>query len=61
MNNPDFQINPGVIGCGIFCSNLSEKAILVCLKLGIELQIYQSSTFSDRQSGAITSRSISLC
>jgi hypothetical protein len=45
-NNPDFRCNPGVMGCGILCSNLSEKTISFCIKLGKDLQnLYHNAIF----------------
>jgi hypothetical protein len=54
LQDPDFDINPGVVGCGILTSNLSDQASSVCVRLGEALaEIYQSATFPDGRTGAI--------
>lgn len=46
--------NPGVFGCGIICSNLSDKSLAACKQLGKGLeQIYKSASLPDGSSGAI--------
>jgi len=36
MHNPDFDINPGVMGCGVLCSDFAEDILMPCAKLGTE-------------------------
>ncbi|MDF5732029.1 MAG: 23S rRNA (adenine(2030)-N(6))-methyltransferase RlmJ [Rhizonema sp. PD38] len=61
INNPNFSLNPGVMGCGVLCSNLSPKTVAACIKLGEELvYVYENSVFPNGLSGAISYRSISL-
>lgn len=61
INNPNFNYNPGVLGCGIICSHLSERAIFMCEKLGVELaSIYRDAVLPDAHSGAIHYASIPM-
>jgi 23S rRNA (adenine2030-N6)-methyltransferase len=54
IENPDFVENPGVLGCGIACGNLSDNSVRACHKFGQALQrIYTSSIFPSGQSGAL--------
>lgn len=54
FDNVYSNYNPGVLGCGIICCNLSKKSLLVCDELGRELEgIYNSATLGDGSSGAI--------
>jgi hypothetical protein len=57
MHNPDFDINPGVMGCGVLCSNFAEDALMSCAKLGTELgRIYSDAKFPDGSTGALEFR-----
>ena len=38
INDLDSNFNPGVPGCGIICSNLSDESILACERLGRGLE-----------------------
>jgi 23S rRNA A2030 N6-methylase RlmJ len=61
LHAPGLTINPGVRGCGILLSNLSEQALSACTRLGEALaEIYRTATFRDGQSGAIDFAVISL-
>lgn len=61
INNPDFKMNPGVLGCGILCSNLSERAMLACSELGEDLaKIYRNASFPNGHSGAIEFATVPL-
>ena len=54
LQEPDLKINPGVTGCGILTSNLSDQANAACARLGKALaEIYQRATLPDGHSGAI--------
>ena len=54
MDDSTFAINPGVLGCGIICSNLSPESIAACERLGNGLaEIYSRTRFPDGHSGAI--------
>ena len=54
MHDPDFDINPGVMGCGVLCSNFAEDALMSCAKLGTELgRIYSDAKFPDGSTGAL--------
>ena len=57
MHDPDFDINPGVMGCGVLCSNFTEDALMSCAKLGTELgRIYSDAKFPDGSTGALEFR-----
>jgi 23S rRNA (adenine2030-N6)-methyltransferase len=57
MHDPDFDINPGVMGCGVLCSNLSAKAVAACKELGVELaRLYAHAKFPDGSTGALEFR-----
>ena len=61
INNPNFNHNPGVLGCGIICSRLSERSVFMCEQLGAELaSIYRDALLPDAHSGAIHYGSISM-
>jgi 23S rRNA A2030 N6-methylase RlmJ len=54
VNDIYSNYNPGVFGCGILCSNLTNKSFLACEKLGRGLeQIYKSARLPDGSVGAI--------
>ena len=54
MHDPDFDINPSVIGCGVLCSNFAEDALMSCAKLGTMLgRIYSDARFPDGSTGAL--------
>ncbi len=51
IDNPAFE---GLLGCGILCSNLSEKSIVACNNLGKALsKIYETAKLPSGQTGAI--------
>ena len=57
MHNPDFDINPGVMGCGVLCAGMGDGAIAACAELGEELaRIYADAKFPDGSSGALRFR-----
>ena len=57
MHNPDFDINPGVMGCGVLCGNRNDGAIAACAELGEELaRTYADAKFPDGSSGALEFR-----
>lgn len=61
MNDATFDESPGIMGCGMVCANLSEKAILACDGLGQELEkIYEKTKFPDGHSGAIKYKTIAV-
>jgi 23S rRNA (adenine2030-N6)-methyltransferase len=56
-----FNERPGVLGCGIVCSNLSSKSTSVCDDLGKSLaKIYERATFPQGHTGAIEYNSLQL-
>lgn len=53
IDDPDFPWNPGVMGCGIFLGNLSDRSYNACEAMGKALvQTYRDATFPDGGSGA---------
>jgi 23S rRNA (adenine2030-N6)-methyltransferase len=55
------DFNPGVMGCGILCSNLSEEAVSASSRLGHELsRVYSGASFPGGRSGAFDFRNIRL-
>ncbi len=61
MEDATFTDVPGVLGCGVACSNLSNQAMATCDKLGQELaMIYENAEFPDGHTGAISYQSIQL-
>ncbi len=54
MENPLFDVDPGVLGCGIACANLSDASIPVVDRLGRALaEIYEGAVLPGGHSGAI--------
>ncbi len=52
---PDYPFNPGVMGCGIILSNMSNASQTACKHLGEALEtLYASATLPHHQSGALT-------
>jgi 23S rRNA A2030 N6-methylase RlmJ len=57
MHDSDFDINPGVMGCGVLCSNIGANAVSACAKLGQELaRIYSDARFPEGSTGALQFR-----
>ena len=53
MHDPDFDINPGVMGCGVLCGNAGGRTIAACAEMGEELgRIYTDAKFPDGSTGA---------
>lgn len=53
--------NPGVMGCGLLCGNLSDESVSASSRLGYELaRVYARASLSDGASGAFDFRSIPL-
>ncbi len=54
INAPDYDFNPGVLGCGILCSNLSPESLTACRRLGEGLEsVYAGANLPEGRSGAI--------
>ena len=54
IESPDRVFNPGVLGCGIVCGNLSGVSLAACHALGKALEaIYASAALPDGQPGAL--------
>lgn len=54
LDDPTFELNPGVLGCGLLCANLSAASITACNQLGNALaDLYAPVTFSSGHSGAL--------
>jgi 23S rRNA (adenine2030-N6)-methyltransferase len=61
IDDRTFNERPGVLGCGIVCSNLTSKSISVCDDLGKSLvEIYENATFPKGHKGAIEYNSLRL-
>ena len=61
MNDATFDESPGLLGCGIVCANMSEKAVIACDGLGQELaKIYEKSKFPDGHSGELKYKTIEI-
>jgi 23S rRNA A2030 N6-methylase RlmJ len=61
LDDPDFNIDPGVKGCGILTAGLSDKTTSRCAELGKELsRIYQRSRFTSGHSGAFDFSTVSI-
>jgi len=61
MDDREFDINPGVRGCGMLTANLSEDTTRACKDLGNELsRIYERSRFPGGQSGAFDFSTVSI-
>ena len=59
IDSPDRTFNPGVLGCGIMCGNLSEASLGGCRTLGKALEtIYASATLPGGRTGAVTFREV---
>ena len=57
MGDPDFDINPGVMGCGILCANLSRETRAGCEALGQALtRIYADAAFPGGYPGGLRFR-----
>jgi len=57
INDPEYDFNPGVLGCGILCSNLSPESLAACTRRGESLQsVYASAILPGGRSGAIEFR-----
>lgn len=55
------EFNPGVMGCGILCGNLSGEAVSASSRLGYELaRVYSRASFPGGRSGAFDFRSLPL-
>jgi 23S rRNA (adenine2030-N6)-methyltransferase len=56
IDDPNFKFDPGVRGCGIICSNLSDQSFNILKKFGSELEeLYREVSFSDGTSGKLSS------
>jgi 23S rRNA A2030 N6-methylase RlmJ len=54
INDPKFNENTGVLGCGIVCANLSRQSITECRRLGKALVgVYEAATFPSGHNGAL--------
>jgi len=61
IDDPLFDEHPGVLGCGIVTSNLSEFSVKNCQQLGKELvAIYKNALFPSGISGALRYQSITF-
>jgi 23S rRNA (adenine2030-N6)-methyltransferase len=61
IRNEAPEVNPGVMGCGILCANLSDEAVSASSRLGYELaRAYARSLLPDGRSGAFDFRSVPL-
>ncbi|MEH2413593.1 23S rRNA (adenine(2030)-N(6))-methyltransferase RlmJ [Nostoc sp.] len=59
IDDPLFDEHPGVLGCGIVASNLSEVSVKNCQRLGKELVgIYENALFPSGSSGALRYQAI---
>jgi 23S rRNA (adenine2030-N6)-methyltransferase len=54
VNDPGYDFDPGVRGCGILCGNLSMETLSACGRLGEGLaSVYASAVLPGGRSGAI--------
>jgi len=54
IDDPTFDDEPGTLGCGVLCSNLSAVAISACRNLGEGLAgVYSDARFPSGHTGAI--------
>jgi hypothetical protein len=54
MGEPGFEVNPGVMGCGLVTSHLSAAAVGACGRLGRALvEAYAGAVFPGGESGAL--------
>lgn len=61
IDDPIFDEHPGVLGCGIVASNLSEVSVENCQQLGKELvAIYENALFPSGSSGALRYQAITF-
>ena len=61
MDDPTFDLNPGVRGCGVLTAHLSEKTTRGCTDLGNELsRVYERARFPTDQSGAFDFNTVSI-
>jgi len=61
IDDPAFEFNPGVRGCGFLTANISQEATRVCTVLGNELsRIYENATVPGGRSGAFDFSTVSI-
>jgi 23S rRNA (adenine2030-N6)-methyltransferase len=61
LDDREFDLNPGVRGCGMLTANLSETTTRACADLGNELsRVYERSRFPGGQSGAFDFNTVSM-
>lgn len=54
INDPEYDFDPGVLGCGVMCSNLSPDSLSACRRLGEGLEsAYASANLPEGRNGAI--------
>ena len=54
LRGSDLPPNPGVLGCGVLCANLSEPVIRACTALGDALAMtYRAASLPQGRSGAL--------
>jgi len=61
IQDAGLRFNPGAMGCGLLCGNLSGEAVSASSRLGYELaRVYARASFPDGRRGAFDFRSIPL-
>lgn len=54
INDPEYDFNPGVRGCGVLCSNLRQESLSACRRLGEGLEsAYATANLPRGRRGAI--------
>jgi hypothetical protein len=54
ISDAECDFNPGVLGCGVLCSNLSPESLSACRRLGEGLEsMYATANLSKGRSGSI--------
>ncbi len=54
INDPEYDFNPGVLGCGVLCSSLEAESLSACRRLGEGLEsAYATAILPEGRSGAI--------
>lgn len=61
LDDREFDLNPGVRGCGVLTANLREDTTRTCTDLGNELsRVYQRAKFPGGHSGAFDFNTVSI-
>jgi 23S rRNA (adenine2030-N6)-methyltransferase len=54
INDAEYDFNPGILGCGVLCTNLSPESLSACRRLGEGLEsMYATANLPKGRCGAI--------